>query len=90
MPRWSMALMLQTGIVTKEGIYNLVKDIITSQGQDPHKYINPPSADSDKARLTAEDALAEHPRGRHDARWDATRGHPGSHAEVPEALAECG
>lgn len=51
-------LMLQTGIVTKEGIYNLVKDIITSQGQDPHKYINPPSADSDKARLTAEDALA--------------------------------
>jgi hypothetical protein len=51
-------LMLQTGIVDKEGIYQLTKDITTALGQDPHKYIKPPSADSDKARLTAEDALA--------------------------------
>lgn len=52
-------LMLQTGIVDKEKIYNLVRDYVTSQGQDPHKYLNPPSADSDAARVTAEDAISQ-------------------------------
>ncbi len=50
-------LMLQTGIVTKEHIYNLMRDIVVALGQDHHKYMAQPSADSDKPRLTAEQAL---------------------------------
>ena len=52
-------LMLQTGIVDKEKIYNLMRDIITAQGQDPHKYINMPSGDSDAPRISAEEALGQ-------------------------------
>lgn len=47
----------QMGLATPEKFYNYLRKITTSSGQDPHELINPPSADSEKPKLTADQAL---------------------------------
>jgi hypothetical protein len=53
---------LQTGLMNVEKIYNLLKDVVMSMGQDPNKYlVAPPQANLPK--LTAEDAMGQMARG---------------------------
>jgi hypothetical protein len=53
---------LQLGLTNPEKIYNLLRDLIQSKGQDEHKYLNtPPNADMPK--LTAEEAMGQMVQG---------------------------
>jgi hypothetical protein len=51
-------MMMQSGLVTIENVYNLIRDIIQSKGQDENKYINAPPQ-SKIPKITAEDALGQ-------------------------------
>ena len=51
-------MMMQNGLVTIENVYNLIRDIIKSKGQDEHKYIQAPPQ-SKIPKITAEDALGQ-------------------------------
>lgn len=51
-------LTMQAGLMNPEKIYNLLRDWWEANGQDPHKYLAQPSADVDKPKLTAEEALS--------------------------------
>ena len=48
---------LQLGIVQPDGAYNLGRDFIKSLGQDPDKYLSPPSPESNLPKLTAWDVI---------------------------------
>lgn len=50
-------LMLNTGIVTTEEIYNLAEDTVKSLGQDPRRYLKKPTPDSGAMKIYAEEAL---------------------------------
>jgi hypothetical protein len=47
----------QMGLADQENMYNVLRKLITAAGQDPHEWIKPPSADSDKPKLTADVVL---------------------------------
>ena len=51
-------MMMQNGLVTIENVYNLIRDIIKSKGQDENKYIQAPPQ-SKIPKITAEDALGQ-------------------------------
>lgn len=50
-------LMMQMGLVTPENIYQWLKDVYNEAGQDPNKYLTPPSPASAKPKITAEQAM---------------------------------
>jgi hypothetical protein len=52
-------LLFQVGIMNPQGVYALVSDYIKARGQDPQKYVTPPSNDpySGLAKISVEDAL---------------------------------
>lgn len=47
----------QMGMVTKENYYNWLKDIYAESGQDPNRYVNPPTPQSAMPKITAEQAI---------------------------------
>ena len=49
---------LQLGIIDGEGIYRLFRDAGKAWGQDPDNYLKPPSPDSLRQRIFAEEALS--------------------------------
>jgi len=51
-------MMMQSGLVTIENVYNLIRDIIQSKGQDENKYINAPPQ-SKIPKITAQDAMGQ-------------------------------
>jgi len=50
-------LTMQLGLVTAENYYQWLKDIYAESGQDPNRYLNPPSPASAKPKITAEQAM---------------------------------
>jgi hypothetical protein len=48
---------MQMGLVTPDNFYNWLKDIYAESGQDPNRYINPPSPQSAMPKITAEQAM---------------------------------
>jgi hypothetical protein len=48
---------MQMGLVTPDNFYNWLKDIYSELGQDPNRYINPPSPQSAQPKITAEQAI---------------------------------
>lgn len=55
-------LTMQLGLVTVEEIYNLIRDILQSKGQDPNKYLKtPPQANQPK--VTAPEAMGQMAQG---------------------------
>ncbi len=50
-------LSLQLGIMTPDGLYRLLRDFGQAFGQDPDKYLSPPSPDSLEPKITAEQAI---------------------------------
>jgi len=55
-------LTLQLGLTTPEKIYNLLRDMIQSKGQDDNKYLNAPPQ-SNQPKLTAQDAMGQMVQG---------------------------
>lgn len=51
------ALSIQLGIVDADGIYRIFRDIGKAFGQDPEKYLHPPTPDSMKPKILAEEAI---------------------------------
>lgn len=49
---------VQLGLVDKNTIYNVLRDLVKAQGQDYSRYLVPPSATADQPKLMAEEALA--------------------------------
>lgn len=49
---------MQLGLVTPTEVYNVLRDAVKAKGQDPAKYLKPPSPDADQPKLMAEEALA--------------------------------
>lgn len=52
-------LMIQTGIVTPEQLYNIAEETIKSLGQDPRKFIQKPSPDSGMTKYFAEEVIIQ-------------------------------
>ena len=50
-------LMLQMGIVQPDGAYNWGRDYTKALGQDPDRYLSPPSPESNLPKYTAEDVI---------------------------------
>lgn len=50
-------LALQAGVVDADGMYQLLRDWGKAKGQDPDKYLKPPTPESTLQKITAEDAL---------------------------------
>ena len=48
---------MQMGLVTKDNYYNWLKDIYDESGQDPNRYLNPPTPESAMPKITAEQAM---------------------------------
>ncbi len=48
---------MQMGLVTKENYYNWLQDIYAESGQDPNRYLNPPTPQSAMPKVTAEQAM---------------------------------
>lgn len=48
---------MQMGLVTPENYYNWLKDIYDESGQDPNRYLNPPTPESAMPKITAEQAI---------------------------------
>lgn len=62
MPIIVNGMTLQLGLTNPEKIYNLLRDLIQSKGQDEHKYLNtPPNADIPK--ITAQEAMGQMVQG---------------------------
>jgi hypothetical protein len=55
-------LTLQLGLTNPEKIYNLLRDMVQSKGQDENKYLNPP-ATANQPKLSAEDAMGQMVQG---------------------------
>lgn len=47
----------QTGIIKADGLYRLMRDMVTAWGQEPDDYLTKPQPDSDLQRITAEQAM---------------------------------
>ncbi len=50
-------LTMQMGLVTPDNFYNWVRDVWAENGQDPNRYINPPSPQAAMPKITAEQAM---------------------------------
>lgn len=50
-------LTMQMGLVTPENYYNWLADLYKESGQDPNRYVNPPSPQSAMPKVTAEQAM---------------------------------
>lgn len=48
---------MQMGLVTPDNYYNWLKDIYAESGQDPNRYLNPPTPESAIPKITAEKAI---------------------------------
>lgn len=48
---------MQMGLVTPDNYYNWLKDIYAESGQDPNKYLNPPTPQSAMPKISAEAAM---------------------------------
>jgi hypothetical protein len=48
---------MQMGLVTPDNYYNWLKDIYAESGQDPNRYLNPPTPESAMPKITAERAI---------------------------------
>ncbi len=51
-------IMIQMGLVTPDKIYLLIRDFAQMTGQDPDRYIQPPTPTAGRQRITAEEAVA--------------------------------
>lgn len=51
-------LAIQMGIAKPDGIYRLLRDFGRSKGQDPDKYLSPPTPGAMEPPISAEDAIA--------------------------------
>jgi len=51
-------LAIQLGVVKPDGAYNMMRDFSKSLGQDPDKYLSPPSPESNLPKMTAEDVIS--------------------------------
>jgi hypothetical protein len=51
-------LALQLKVVDADGIYRLMRDYGRSLGQDPDKYLNPPSPEADSPKIFFEEAIS--------------------------------
>lgn len=51
-------LMIQLGVVKAEGAYQWARDVGKSLGQDPDKYLTPPTPDSNLPKLFAEEVMS--------------------------------
>ena len=49
---------VQLGLVDKQRIYNILRDLVKAKGQDATRYLVPPSPDADQPKVMAEEALA--------------------------------
>ena len=47
----------QMGLVTHDNFYNWLQDMWKDSGQDPNRYVNPPSPQSSMPKITAEQAI---------------------------------
>lgn len=56
-------LMMQTGMVTPEEIYNLGSDFIKSAQLDPARYLRRPAGVTDEVKITAEEAILDMTKG---------------------------
>ncbi len=52
-------LMIQTGIVKPDNLYNIAEETIKALGQDPRKFINKPTPDSGMMKIFAEEAIMQ-------------------------------
>jgi hypothetical protein len=52
-------LMIQTGIVSPEQLYNIAEETIKALGQDPRKFIKKPTPDSGLMKYFAEEAILQ-------------------------------
>lgn len=52
-------LMIQTGIVKPENLYNIAEETIKALGQDPRKFINKPTPDAGGFKIFAEEAIMQ-------------------------------
>jgi len=50
---------MQMGLVTPENYYTWLKDIYAESGQDPNRYVNPPTPQSAMPKITAEQAIGD-------------------------------
>lgn len=50
-------LALQLGVVQADGAYNMLRDYAKALGQDPDKYLSPPTPESNLPKLTAEEVI---------------------------------
>lgn len=49
----------QMGLASKENYYNWLKDIYDESGQDPNRYVTPPTPQSAQPKITAEQAIGD-------------------------------
>ncbi len=52
-------LTLQTGIMTVDGLYKLLREKYIAHGQDPDKFLSLPSPTANKRRIFAEEAISQ-------------------------------
>ncbi len=50
-------LALQLGVTQADGVYNLIRDFSKSLGQDPDKYLSPPTPESNLPKMNAWDVI---------------------------------
>lgn len=57
MPVYISELALALGITKPDGVYRFLRDFGKAFGQDPMKYLSPPTPEADRERITADEAV---------------------------------